>query len=117
MYGYEAHGREYTGQDSFRGNFPKADIGDIITVHTKERGVCVKRVIAKEGDKLELLNGKIYKNGTLLSPYTCENTKNKTFNLSEGEYFIIGDNYKESIDSRNYGLINQEDIIGRVVLY
>ena len=32
MYGYEAHGREYTGQDSFRGNFPKADIGDIITV-------------------------------------------------------------------------------------
>ena len=38
------------------------DIGDIITVHTKERGVCVKRVIAKEGDKLELLNGKIYKN-------------------------------------------------------
>lgn len=32
------------------------------------------------------------------------------------EYFVVGDNYKNSYDSRNYGCINQQEIIGKVLL-
>ena len=33
------------------------------------------------------------------------------------EYFVIGDNKKESTDSRNFGWINKSEIIGKVIWY
>ncbi|MGC6769558.1 signal peptidase I [Enterococcus sp. LJL51] len=36
--------------------------------------------------------------------------------IPEGQYLVLGDNRKFSIDSRNYGLINKKDIIGVVEL-
>jgi signal peptidase I len=36
--------------------------------------------------------------------------------LSEGEYFVLGDNREESFDSRRFGPIKQDTIIGRTWL-
>lgn len=36
--------------------------------------------------------------------------------IKNKKYFVEGDNKKESTDSRNFGLINKKDIIGKVVL-
>lgn len=33
------------------------------------------------------------------------------------EYFVVGDNQKESTDSRNFGWIKKEEIIGKVIWY
>jgi len=91
--------------------------GDIITFNTDEYGAFIKRILARPGDTIELKNGVIYKNGIRLSPYTCSNDISVTYVLDKGQYFVIGDNYNASIDSRNYGPISQNDIIGKVILY
>lgn len=39
----------------------------------------------------------------------------KTIVIPEKSYFVLGDNKKESIDSRFIGTINEEDIIGKAV--
>lgn len=36
--------------------------------------------------------------------------------IEDGKYFIEGDNKQESTDSRNFGVINRSEIIGKVVL-
>jgi signal peptidase I len=93
------------------------EIGDIITFNTDIYGVCVKRIIGQPGDTVELKDGAIYKNGIRISPYTCSKDISVTYVLDNEEYFVIGDNYNASIDSRNYGPISQNDIIGKVILY
>ena len=35
--------------------------------------------------------------------------------ISKNKYFVIGDNKKNSIDSRNFGSISKNDIIGKVI--
>ena len=90
---------------------------DIITFNTDEYGVCIKRIIAQPGDTVEPKDGIIYKNEIRLSPYTCSKDISVTYTLNTVQYFVIGDNYKASIDSRNYGPIRQNDIVGKVILY
>lgn len=33
------------------------------------------------------------------------------------EYFLVGDNKKQSTDSRNFGWIDKKDVIGKVIWY
>ena len=42
--------------------------------------------------------------------------KNQTIQLNEGQYLILGDNRMNSLDSRAWGALTKERIIGRVVL-
>ncbi len=42
--------------------------------------------------------------------------KNQTMQLSENQYFILGDNRMNSLDSRVWGALTKDHIIGRVVL-
>lgn len=37
-------------------------------------------------------------------------------NIKNGKYFLIGDNEKESTDSRDFGFITKKDILGKVFL-
>ena len=42
--------------------------------------------------------------------------KNQTVQLSDNQYFILGDNRMNSLDSRVWGALTKDHIIGRVVL-
>lgn len=90
---------------------------DIIIFKTENYGVCVKRILAENNDTVLLKDGKIYVNDILISPYTCDTTENETFHLKSGEYFVIGDNYNSSIDSRTYGCIENSSVIGKVIYW
>ena len=96
-------------------NIEKYNKNNIIVFDTKEYDVCVKRIIATGGDNVQLNNGCIYVNGIKISPYNCDETLKTNYKLEKDQYFVIGDNYNASIDSRAYGPIDESDIIGEVI--
>ena len=79
----------------------------------------IKRVIGLEGDIIEInRNGKILNNGIILEIDNVieENIyEDSEFVVEENTIFVIGDNRKNSIDSRVYGAINKDQIIGIAV--
>lgn len=90
---------------------------DIIVFNTKQNGVCVKRVIAEKDDFIQLKDGKVFRNKVELSGYSCRENVEMEYILNEDEYFVIGDNIEASIDSRDFGCIKKQDIIGKVIAY
>lgn len=85
-----------------------------VIVFKKDDTIYIKRVIAKFGDNVKLHDGHIYINGINQMPYTYDGD-NMEYNLHENEYFVIGDNYNNSVDSRVYGLINSSNVIGKPI--
>lgn len=74
----------------------------------------LKRICAESGDLVEIRNDGIYINGK----YITENNENYDevqYLLEDSEYFVLGDNYAQSIDSRNFGVVEAEQIIGKVI--
>ncbi|HPD00310.1 MAG TPA: signal peptidase I [Acetivibrio sp.] len=80
----------------------------------------IKRVIGKPGDKLEFIDGKIYRNGEALDePYIKEDmiyTKDSPIIVPENCVFVMGDNRNNSTDSRIIGAVPLDHIIGKYVL-
>lgn len=92
----------------------KLDRGDIIVFYY-DGMMLVKRIIAINGDIVEVANGKLCVNGEELFE-TNENISEKIY-IKENKYFAVGDNYDESYDSRDFGTVDLADIVGVVVLY
>jgi len=99
--------------------------GDIVVAQNPQNGkiLVIKRVIAVSGDKIKLAEGKIYINGIeLTEPYLSPGTftNSKTY-LLEGEenfvpidqYVLLGDNRSKSNDSRDWGFLKKEKIVGK----
>lgn len=92
--------------------------GDVVVFKARElKADLVKRVIATQGDKLEIKDGKTYIDGTLIDE-TFVKHKDKATVVSvvipRGYVFVMGDNRTHSIDSRRFGLVKVSDIYGKV---
>lgn len=82
----------------------------------------IKRVIALPGEHVQIMNGKVYINGTELDePYlqdgvTTQNEKGllNDFVVPEGYVFAMGDNRSGSTDCREFGCVPLEKIEGTV---
>lgn len=81
----------------------------------------IKRLIGMPGDQVEIRDGAVFVNTIQLpEPYlsvtttACEAHCNVT--LAANEYFFLGDNRPVSRDSRQFGAISGEQLVGRVVL-
>lgn len=80
----------------------------------------IKRVVAIEGDRLEIRDGLVYLNGEVLEePYIEEGIYTHTGNtntwyIGEGQVFVLGDNRNvdASIDSRYFGPIDIKTLKG-----
>ncbi len=85
----------------------------------------IKRIIGLPGETIEIKNGKVAifnKEGnqlldesTYLTPLILT-AGDMQITLAEDKYFVLGDNRIASSDSRSWGLLPREDIIGRVFL-
>ncbi|MGL5353248.1 MAG: signal peptidase I [Clostridium sp.] len=80
----------------------------------------VKRVIGVSGDEVDIRDGFVYLNNEKLDePYVDGDTINGRFTLPvivpEGKLFVLGDNRKVSKDSREFGLVDCNQVEGRAV--
>lgn len=102
----------------------KIKAGDVIAFYYGNK-ILVKRVIATSGQWVKITDeGDVYVDGKLVDePYVKEKKLGQgdvkfPTQVSEGSYFILGDDRDTSIDSRMevIGCINEEDIIGKVLI-
>lgn len=76
----------------------------------------VKRVIGLPGDTVEVKRGEVYRNGQLLDEPFVTNPSSRSYDpviVEPGHYYVLGDNRRSSNDSRDWGLVPQENLIGR----
>ncbi|WP_312097850.1 signal peptidase I [Niallia sp.] len=94
---------------------------DIIVFHAPEGKDYIKRVIGLPGDTIEYRNDVLYVNGQAYEePYLEHNkqdingplTEDFTATVPDGELFVMGDNRRNSKDSRHIGTIGFDKIIG-----
>ena len=78
----------------------------------------IKRVVGLPGEQIEIQSGAILVDGLRLEePYiTDPGTYSGGWTLGDEEYFVLGDNRNNSSDSHSWGVLPQENIVGRAWL-
>jgi signal peptidase I len=112
------------------------DDGDVIVFHADKKSDYVKRVIGRAGDTVSYKGDTLYVNDKeVKEPYLDENKLAKTnvlltenfsvedlvnsggkAKIPDGQLLVLGDNREVSKDSRYFGLIKEEQVVGEVVL-
>ncbi|KKS03031.1 MAG: Signal peptidase I [candidate division WWE3 bacterium GW2011_GWF2_41_45] len=98
----------------------------IIFWHPKTKSdLLVKRVVGLPGERIKIENGFVFIDGKKLEePYLASNvvTKGTDFlaegqehKIAEGYYIVLGDNRSESTDSRYWGPVQKDTVIGRAL--
>ena len=114
---------------------------DIVVINTGDSEI-IKRVIGLPGEEVEYKDNVLYINGEEIEDdYASNETSDFTIKdicnaglrkdaivsdqdvekectyttIPEGYYLVLGDNRKISADSRYYGLIKEEDIVGKTI--
>lgn len=96
----------------------KFERNDIIVLDEKEDNeIIIKRIIALPGETIKIQSGKIYINDKEYNDEFAygDTSDYEQVTLGEDEYFILGDNRLISKDSRYFGTITEDEIIGKVV--
>ncbi|MFA6525853.1 MAG: signal peptidase I [Candidatus Buchananbacteria bacterium] len=114
---------EYLIIDEISYRFNEPQRGDIVVFkYPKDpKQYFIKRVVGKPGEKVKIQDNSVYINGTRLNEtYLPENIETVLplrgygeVTLGSDEYFLLGDNRGQSLDSRIFGPVKREFIVGR----
>ncbi len=111
------------GDDPKRNVFHAPERGDIIVLKDPRDPSqdLIKRIIALPGETVEIQDGKVYINDHYLEePYikTAWHDNKSKILIGQDEYFVMGDNRTNSLDSRStqIGLVHKDLIIGKAML-
>ena len=92
---------------------------DNIIIIKKGNNIIIKRLVGLPNDVVKI-DQYLYINGEKAKDVYIEDSGDLTgeITLKSNEYFVIGDNYQHSIDSRfsEIGIIYENEIIGKIVL-
>lgn len=97
-------------------------VDDIIYFKGLDDRIYIKRVIAKPGDVVEIINKMVFINGIqkiedyIVQKDTEVYDQNRWY-LKDDEFFVLGDNRNKNMsrDSRLFGPININQILGKVI--
>ncbi|MDZ7958328.1 MAG: signal peptidase I [Aulosira sp. DedQUE10] len=126
--------------DKLKYKFSDPQRGDIVVFSPTDelkkeqyQDAFIKRVIGLPGDKVELKNGKVYINNKPLPEEKYLSAQQRTVidvctsgqqppflaqtqTIPQNSYLVLGDNRNSSYDSRCWGVVPRQNIIGRAVL-
>jgi signal peptidase I len=92
---------------------------DIVVLSMPSQGdeLLIKRVIGLPGEEVEIRDGEVYVNGNLLEePFTDDSThpgRDSKFTVPPLHVYVMGDNRDRSNDSRSFGPVPIDNIVGR----
>jgi len=93
--------------------------GDVIVFHFQgsKNEDYIKRLIGLPGDEVRVENGIVYVNDHALNePYiAAKPAYSGTWNVPEGQLFVLGDNRNNSSDSHHWGFVPMEDVVGKAL--
>lgn len=120
---------EYVLIDEISYHITQPKRGQVIVFHyPKDTAVYfIKRIIGLPGETITIANNKVYVSDPITgkatqldeSAYLPESNRtigNFITTLGPNEYFVLGDNRNASSDSRTWGAVPKNDIVGRVFL-
>jgi len=119
------HDGEYLLTDKVSYRFGDPQRGEVIVFKAPPdfNDEFIKRIIGIPGDQIMVRGGKVYLNNEeLVEPYLPDYfitqagkvvSEGAQFTVPEGTYLVFGDNRNHSYDSRNFGPIDRDKIVGR----
>jgi signal peptidase I len=88
-------------------------------VPTEVKDAFIKRVIGLPGEKVEVKDGKVLVNDQPLSENYTEEAASSPYAATvvpKDSYMVFGDNRNHSCDSRFWGVVPQQNMIGKAVV-
>jgi signal peptidase I len=97
------------------------EVGDIVMLLRPDdpSQTLVKRIVAEPGDTVAFRHGLVLRNGVIAAEDFIPGNRRsdddrESVVVPEGFYFVLGDNRKNSADSRSFGAVPQKYILGKV---
>ncbi|HOH38616.1 MAG TPA: signal peptidase I [Spirochaetota bacterium] len=97
----------------------------LVKLKDRENQAVVSRIIAVAGDNVEIRGKKIFVNGAekqivirderIFSAEFTERDNMAKITVPDDSFFLLGDNFDRAYDSRFFGVVKSENLVGKII--